>query len=271
MQIRRIERLIPDLTGALVLIIAVSSFVLSFCNLQATAIQSGINLWLSWMFPLCIDALLIAGSMMILRESIRGENTRIGWSVLIVFTCVSIVFNVSQSPEGYLNIFAHLIAPVSLCVSTEILMIIIRGDIHDHDAYAPNEHAQGMPIEQDVQYAKDYISNVHDDACVSTEGVHMQFVDAEGMHKVRIDDVHVQPTIGSDVCIGESCALGGAEVEKLLKTDIEKAVIDYFTTNPLATISQAADELGFNRNTISKYKKKHDALWDKYTSQGNLP
>jgi hypothetical protein len=127
--IHRLEQAIPDLTGIAVLIIAVSAFGLSFFNLQAAALEAGISPWLSWLWPVCIDALLIAGSLMILRSSLREESPVIGWSVLISFTAVSTAFNVLHSPEGLTSQAAHAVPPVALCVSIELLMMTIRSDL----------------------------------------------------------------------------------------------------------------------------------------------
>lgn len=109
--IRQLERAIPDMAGCAVLIIATSSFLLSFINLQAVAIEAGINPWLSWLWPACIDALLIAGSLMILRSSIRDESPLIGWSVLLSFTAVSTAFNVIHSPADLTAQAAHAVPP----------------------------------------------------------------------------------------------------------------------------------------------------------------
>ena len=127
--LHQIEKMIPDLAGAAVLIIATSSFILSFFNLQAAAIEAGINPWLSWLWPVCIDALLIAGSLMILRSNLRNESPLIGWSVLLTFTVVSTAFNTIHSPAGLTAQAAHGIPPIALCVSIELLMLCIRSDL----------------------------------------------------------------------------------------------------------------------------------------------
>lgn len=116
----RLERLIPDATGIIAVIIMVCAFMLSFANLQAGAVQAGISPWLSWAWPVCIDALLIAGSLMILRSSLRQESTRFGWVVVIVFTVVSVAFNIAHSPEDLTSRAAHAVPPVTLMVRSDL-------------------------------------------------------------------------------------------------------------------------------------------------------
>lgn len=125
----RIERLIPDATGVLAILIMACAFLLSFANLQAGAVQAGISPFLSWAWPVCIDALLIAGSLMILRSSLRQESTRFGWLVVVTFTGVSIGFNIAHSPEDFISRAAHAVPPITLMVSIEMFTMIIRSDL----------------------------------------------------------------------------------------------------------------------------------------------
>lgn len=231
MHVRDVERLIPDLTGILVIVITVSSFVLSFCNLQATAIQSGINPWLSWMFPICVDCLLIAGSMMILRENLRGGDTRIGWGVLVAFTGVSIVFNVSQSPSDAISIAVHLVTPVSLCVSVELLMIILKGDIAGKQVSLAGSDA--TPDENDA-------TRRDTDATVS--------------------DVMVA-TVATPCDTGQImgyvvCDTGSVDIEKHKRVNKDE-IAKYIEENPNCTNTEAAIALGYSRTTISKYRKQN--------------
>ena len=150
MQITNLEKSIPNLTGILVLVIAICSFALSFYNLQAAASESGINFYLSYLFPITVDCLMIAASLMILRSNIRGESSRIGWTVLVTFTLVSIVFNVSQSDYLPLSVFSHCIPPISLCISTELLMMIIRSDLVNSE-HLVNTEGESVTPEADTR------------------------------------------------------------------------------------------------------------------------
>ena len=81
----------------------------------------------SW--PICIDALLISGSLMVLRSDVQGSSSAFGWGVLITFTGISTGFNIAHSPGGFLYQASHAIPPISLCISVEVLMNIIRSDL----------------------------------------------------------------------------------------------------------------------------------------------
>ena len=126
---KQIERWIPNLTGVLTIIVLLCSFILSFSNLRYAAELSRIDPVLTWAWPVCIDSLLVSGSLLILRNSLRQENTRFGWLVLSVFTFVSIMFNVAVSPNNLLSQASHAIPPITLMVSVEILLSIVRSDL----------------------------------------------------------------------------------------------------------------------------------------------
>jgi len=143
----RIEANIPQVTAVLVLVIAICAFCLSFYNLQLQATEAGINPWLSWMWPVCLDCLLIAGSLMVLRSSLRGDSAYVGWSVLLVFTGISTGFNVIHSPADIISRLAHAVPPVSLCVSIELLMLCIKSDLQQP---APSTPVESMQQKQHV-------------------------------------------------------------------------------------------------------------------------
>ena len=126
---KQMERWIPNLTGILTIIVLLCSFILSFSNLRYAAELSRIDPVLTWAWPVCIDSLLVSGSLLILRNSLRQESTRFGWLVLSVFTFVSIMFNVAVSPNNLLSQASHAIPPITLMVSIEILLSIVRSDL----------------------------------------------------------------------------------------------------------------------------------------------
>ncbi|MDD1724024.1 MAG: DUF2637 domain-containing protein [Methanospirillum sp.] len=126
---KQIERWIPNFTGVLTIVVLLCSFILSFSNLWYAAELSRIDPVLTWAWPVCIDSLLVSGSLLILRNSLRQESTRFGWIVLSVFTLVSILFNVAVSPNNLLSQASHAIPPITLMVSVEILLSIVRSDL----------------------------------------------------------------------------------------------------------------------------------------------
>lgn len=217
--IHRLEQSIPDLTGLAVLIIAVSAFALSFFNLQAAALQAGISPCLSWLWPVCIDALLIAGSLMILRSSLRNESPMIGWSVLISFTTVSIAFNVLHSPEGMISQAAHAVPPVALCVSIELLMMTIRSDLMTPDHVCSCKAGNGCThaAEQGEQVTE---------------------------HMDQAGDQPPELSYQTNEHLSRASEQG----------DRSEQVRLFYTEHPDSSIAQAARQLNMSRHTVKRYK-----------------
>jgi len=186
--LHRLEQSIPDLTGLAVLIIAACAFALSFFNLQAAALEAGISPWLSWLWPCCVDALLIAGSLMILRSSLRNESPWVGWAVLLSFTLVSTIFNVLHSPADVISQAAHAVPPVALCVSIELLMMCIKSDLKVQPEQPMSTPAPKSTPDKIVQYFKEQPMSSHAQAAEalglsrSTVSRHMKNLCTHNLH-----------------------------------------------------------------------------------------
>lgn len=137
------------ITSILVGIIAFSAFLLSFKNLTEAAIEAGIDPIIAPLWPVCIDALLVAGSLMIYSSIIKRESPLTGWIIMIAFVATSVAFNVAHSPSGLLAQAAHAVPPIALCVSIEMLMQLIR-------TTPPSHHAQKPAIETIEEKIKKY-------------------------------------------------------------------------------------------------------------------
>jgi predicted XRE-type DNA-binding protein len=182
-----LEKSIPDLTGMAVLLIAGCAFALSFFNLQAAALQAGISPWLSWLWPVCIDALLIAGSLMILRSSLRNESPWVGWIVLLSFTLVSTIFNVLHSPADVVSQAAHAVPPVALCVSIELLMMCIKSDLKVQPEPPMSTPAPMSTKERILHYFKEQPMSTHTQAAEAL-GISRSTVSRHA--KRRVEPVH---------------------------------------------------------------------------------
>jgi len=122
-------KLISYSFGIIVFLILVSSFTLSYANLAESAIDAGIEPLLAPMWPLCLDLFLAGSSLYILRSNLLSEDPTPGWAVLIIFTAVSTAFNVIHSPDNLTAQSTHAVPPIALCISLELLMMILKSDL----------------------------------------------------------------------------------------------------------------------------------------------
>lgn len=129
---------ISRLTGWLVGFLALASFVLSYEALWTLAIDSEVTWWLAWLWPLTLDFFVLVASLSILRNSLNGHPRLYAWTLVVVFTALSIVFNAIHKglPIEVYNIYAlpyvpmvvYILPPVAFVFSLHLLVEQV-GDI----------------------------------------------------------------------------------------------------------------------------------------------
>jgi hypothetical protein len=122
-------RFIQIIFAFLFCVITTSAFALSYVNLTAAAIEAGIIPTLAPLWPLCLDAFIVMGSLFVLQANLNHEPSWPGWITLLCFTVVSTGFNIAHSSPGILSQSAHALPPIALCASLELLMIRIKRDL----------------------------------------------------------------------------------------------------------------------------------------------
>lgn len=78
---------------ALTVAIALMAFILSFDALRTLAVACGVQPGLSWMFPLIIDAPVLAFTWATWVFKTRGLGQAYPWAMLLVFSAVSLIGN----------------------------------------------------------------------------------------------------------------------------------------------------------------------------------
>ena len=102
----RLNRYVTDYTDTAitfvaiigVLFVAAAGLILSYESLLDLATVSGaVNSGLAWLWPLTLDALAIVASLNVLWSETRQERDRYAWTLVIVFTFLSVVFNATHA------------------------------------------------------------------------------------------------------------------------------------------------------------------------------
>lgn len=117
---------LPLISGILVAGLALAAFVLSFEAISALAVENGVNPSLAWLMPILVDGAMIVFSINVLRATVAGESTRIGWGLILAFTAVSVVFNIEHGQKTLWGVAMSALAPIALFTSFETLMTQIR-------------------------------------------------------------------------------------------------------------------------------------------------
>lgn len=114
-------------SGALVFILFALAMAISYDAMRSLAAANGYAGWRSYIMPLIIDLGITVFSVSVLRSELLRERRSAwgGWVLVIVYTAVSVVFNVGHVAEhiwtGWRFVFAVAV-PLTLFFSFERLM-----------------------------------------------------------------------------------------------------------------------------------------------------
>jgi len=128
----KIVKVISVVTALLVFLLAIGSFALSYNALQDMAVKNGITGWLSYVWPLLIDASLIVFSLAVVNAHLQSESTVKQWLLVGLYTIGTVAFNVLHAPDNLQSRVVAAIAPVSLFFSFELLMSQLKSSVQKY-------------------------------------------------------------------------------------------------------------------------------------------
>lgn len=136
---------------ALTVAIALMAFILSFDALRTLAVACGVQSGLSWMFPLIIDAPVLAFTWATWVFKTRGLGQAYPWAMLLVFSAVSLVGNALHAhpvetnglllPDWGASLLMTM-PPVALLATSHM---IVRAASRSFDMDEPEPAAEAVP------------------------------------------------------------------------------------------------------------------------------
>ena len=136
---------------ALTVAIALMAFILSFDALRTLAVACGVQPGLSWMFPLIIDAPVLAFTWATWVFKTRGLGQAYPWAMLLVFSAVSLVGNALHAhpvetnglllPDWGASLLTTM-PPVALLATSHM---IVRAASRSFDMDGPEPAAGAVP------------------------------------------------------------------------------------------------------------------------------
>ena len=136
---------------ALTVAIALMAFILSFDALRTLAVACGVQPGLSWMFPLIIDAPVLAFTWATWVFKTRGLGQASQWAMLLVFSAVSLVGNALHAhpvetnglllPDWGASLLMTM-PPVALLATSHM---IVRAASRSFDMDEPEPAAEAVP------------------------------------------------------------------------------------------------------------------------------
>lgn len=109
--------------------VAGTAAILSYSGIQTLALQAGFPPVLSWLLPLTIDGLVLAGALVVLdAESRNLPSKAFGWFLTITAIATSVAANVATA-EGWVAMVTHAVPPVFLALTLEGWLHVLRSSV----------------------------------------------------------------------------------------------------------------------------------------------
>ncbi len=114
------NRIIAWLTGILTLLLALSSFILSFNALTGLAESHGVSIPV--LFPLTVEAGVVIFSLNALYRSLHGESAQVQWGLIIGSSLLAGAFNVLHAQEDIVSRVMAAMPSLFLLLSFETFL-----------------------------------------------------------------------------------------------------------------------------------------------------
>ncbi|EMY34054.1 putative Trp operon repressor [Arthrobacter crystallopoietes BAB-32] len=154
-------RMITMLALALVGVLAVASFSLSFLGLLQAAAWAGIPEHLRWLVPVVVDSTILVYAVAATVQRARGENTGLSWAAVAFFTGVSVAANAAHvlvpdglaqplTPPVIFGAFLASIMPVSLFFATHTTVALAVAPVHGTVAQRRRRYAKKAEMDRSL-------------------------------------------------------------------------------------------------------------------------
>lgn len=124
-----LNKTIAWVTSALVLVVAIISFILSYHALREMAFANGLTGHLSYLWPLLVDLSMIVFSLCVVTAHLYSETVWKQWLLVGLYTITTCGFNWLHAPDTWIAHTVAIVPPVSLFFSFELLMSQLKNGV----------------------------------------------------------------------------------------------------------------------------------------------
>lgn len=217
-------KLLSWIAAALVLILALLAFILSYSSLRHLAASNGIPGWLPYIWPMLLDFAMVVFSLAILRANLRGERAGYPWVLTISFAALATIANVLDVatlgiPPIAIAASVKALAPIALVLAFELLMGMVRAELKRAAIVASITDLNQQQAEAETLKAE--LSETIADLTAKAEGVKAELSELRAEKKRESSSAPAQTT---DATIEQARAIlaergdtvSGAELGRLL-------------------------------------------------------
>lgn len=228
-------RIVNSLTGTvamMVLLIGAGAFVLSYDALYATGLDNGIPTGKAWVWPLLIDGPLVVFTVALLVSQIMRSSAKLWAGLVILYTLATVGFNLSHAQPTPLGWTVAIVAPVGLLLTTEALRHLAKTIIERQAVVSTLAE-----LSNEVDAKRQEVDNLTRQSVNLQAQIEAQKSNAEALNLQEI--LHPIDTLND--------ARQAKRQEKL------NTLLSYLSSNPNASLTEAAKEIGTSRQTVSNY------------------
>lgn len=245
----KVNTAISVVSGMLVLFLAGSAFVLSFEALKDLAYQVGIAEQMAWLYPAIIDGAIIVFSLSVLRANLNRERTLYPWALVSLFTLLSVVLNIIHADENPLAQSLAAIPPLALFLSFELFLSQLKETAVRLEAL--NSLNQ---IVRRVRKKEAELNGIVRQHSETIEKLKREIGRLE-RRKVNLhSDIRQQSNGKTAEKVSSSDTIGRARRTRTAKKqEAMQKLLEHVKTNPDATLSKLAVEIGRPKSTVGGY------------------
>lgn len=108
--------------------VAGSAAILSYSGIRQLGLAAGFHPTLSWLLPICVDGLVLAGALVVLDAEARNLPKAFGWVLTLIGVAASTLANVATA-EGWIAMATHAAPPLFLALTLEAWLHTLRSGV----------------------------------------------------------------------------------------------------------------------------------------------
>lgn len=270
------SKFIAYLTGALTLLLALFSFVLSFNALTDLATHHGVSIPV--LFPLTVEAAVVIFSLNALYRSLHGESTGWQWVLIIGSSLLAGVFNILHAKSDLLSRAIAAMPSLFLLLSFETFLGQVRHAVRRSSVIQRIADLNSELEQNRLKFAKQLdgmrsslrrrfdqersklaaeLEQIQADLNAKRSTVQALAAQIEQQRSTaaewesRLEEVSRSSRSGERV---QSGVLNGLNAEKLNgKPHALNTLLDFYRSKPKASLNEAAQIIERSKGTVSNY------------------
>ena len=255
-------KMISWLSAVAVALIALFSFAISYVAQQELAGAAGIHPWLTYVFPLIIDGFIVVASLSVLRNSLVGESSKYQWSMVGLFTVLSVAFNAAHAYDVLLGLtilglpvtlIPHVAMPIALFFGFEMLMRQVHNAIERAGAIK-----RLADLNLEIEQKRSDFDAMFNDKLVELEHLNAELSNLkEEQNRLRSEIAELRrkkPIAEAFNLRKPNGDLNKANATRTVaKQQALKDLLDFYRSTPKATLAEAGRVIERSKGTVSNY------------------